>query len=233
MQHSNRLVSDAPRIGSSGQKPGNGGIFLKLPIALTIAMVTAIAAAAACSSGKADEAKNLPAEPGITIQRSTSLALEHQWGDVNHWQIEGANWSIDLPEEGRWDFGGPLNESGFSPNAATYRSDNGTLEVPEPFTFVDVLRFDLASLAVQSCTRPTIIDPDGGLISVRMDDMQIDGHTATVSRITSPARDGSGTGTFEICFVTGDSMYQLTAAARPLDAQADLFTMLGSFTLTD
>lgn len=165
----------------------------------------------------------------MAFERVDRPELSGRWGEIVRWQIDGASWTIELPGDGGWHSGDPLNEAEFSPDAVTYRSESNASGGSDPSLFVDVLRLDLGRLADPTCTIPTVLSPDGGLLSGSLGTIRVDDRDASLGRLTRPAADGSTTGTFQVCFITGGSMYQLTAAARPADAEADLLAMIRSF----
>ncbi len=207
---------------------------MKSRLALVLSVLIAVAfAATACNVSAADPNDFILPTPGV-IAESVSpgeSAVGVRWGDIVRWRIEGADWSIQLPAEGEWESANPFNPSDFSPNAATYRSNISAGGASAPSVFVDVVRLDLGSISLQQCARPVVISPDGNLISLALPDMSVDGLSAMITRITTPAADGSSTGTFEVCLVAAGAMYQMVAAARPASAQTDLFNMIASFHL--
>ncbi len=193
--------------------------------------LTAVALAALVMSACTVSAQNSPDSPSEApaIGRETvrHVTLDEAWGQVTRWQIEDADWSIALPEIGSWSSISPLNESGFSSDSVRYTTD--LKASVERSLVLEVQRFNRAVDSTTTCSPPTIVTPNGQLISARIDGVTIDGHDALVTRISEPGANGSSTGTYQVCFITSDSMYLLAAAATPLSVEEDLFTMLQTF----
>lgn len=204
--------------------------------ALTTLLTTLVVVAMACGVSAGEPGLGYPGgTPDINRQPGTidNSALTSRWGETVRWKIGNADWSIELPDDGAWDFGDPFDPAVGDPAhqliSATYRSStaNGT----EPYIFVDIVRLELSTLPEPWCSSPTVVSPDGDLISTPQADLVIAGHRASVTRITGPAADGSSTGSYQLCFVTATAMYQLISGARPGSATQDMFFMLTSFKL--
>lgn len=204
------------------RKPGS--VILVMLIALTVA---------ACNVRAGGDAGDPPHRPEVSSRPAavTGSALVSRWGTFVRWRIDGADWSIELPEKGWWDFANPLVRPGEAPSSATYRSGAPGDTDLNTYVYVDVVRLDRSALPAPVCAAPAVNNPDTGIGSAQIDNIKIDGHAATVTRLTAPARDGSTTGTFDFCFVTTDGMFQITAGGRPGSTETDLFAMVQTFRL--
>lgn len=200
--------------------------FIFVAIALTIAAI----AVSGCGVGAEQVGQDFPRVQPEVLQRPsdiTGAATTARWGNLVRWHIRNADWSMELPENGWWDFVDPLDGQRSQPTSATFRTDTSNGE--KTFMFMDVIRLDRAVLSSPVCAAQTMLDSSGAQVSLSVGEIRIEGIPVTVNRITPPASDGSTTGTYEFCFVTPGAMYQLTAGAGPSAALPDLYEMVRSF----
>ena len=201
----------------------------RLTLISLVFLIVAIAISG-CSVGAEQVGQNLSGVRPEVLQRPshvTDTATTARWGKLVRWHIQNANWSMELPENGWWDFVDPIDSQRSQPTSATFRTD--TAGGFKTFMFMDVVRLDRTVVSSPTCVTPTMIEPGGSQVSLSLNDIEIEDITVSVSRITPPASDGSTTGTYEFCFVTPGAMYQLTAGAGPAAALPDLYEMVRSF----
>ena len=183
-----------------------------------------------CSVGAEQVGQNISGVQPEVLQRPadvTDSAITARWGKLVRWHIRNADWSMELPENGWWDFVDPADSQRSQPTSATFRTQTANGE--KTFMFMDVIRLDRSVLSSPTCSSQVMLDSDGVQVSAQMTDIRIEGIPVTVNRITPAASDGSTTGTYEFCFVTPGAMFQLTAGAGPGAALPDLYEMARSF----
>ena len=184
----------------------------------------------ACSVGAEQIGQNVSGVQPEVLQRPAAVTdpgTTARWGNLVRWHIRNADWSLELPENGWWDFVDPFEGERSQPISATFRTETSNGE--RTFMFMDVIRLDTSTSSAPTCTRPTMIDADGSRLSLPLNDIEIEGVPVSVTRITPSASDGSTTGTYEFCFVTPSAMFQITTGAGPAAALPDLYDMVRSF----
>jgi hypothetical protein len=165
-----------------------------------------------CSVGAEQVGQNISGVQPEVPQRPadvTDAATTARWGNLVRWHIRSADWSMELPENGWWDFVDPADNMRSQPTSATFRTQ--TTNGEKTFMFMDVIRLDRSVVSSPTCSSQVMLGSDGVQVSARLTDIRIEGILVTVNRITPAASDGSTTGMYEFCFVTPGAMFQLTA----------------------